>query len=433
MTTVIIRFDGSAQPTCDVLLRPKRNLITGESQFQDHFGNTTSLEEDLLSVASAVFAADLACKRGRCEQITRQISLTIPVVNHAAFQGLRDDICYALYVLSHDAWHLHFTPRAGFPEPTSRWSSTQNGKVLLFSGGLDSLAAAVRFAATDDYLQLVSHVTGNQVVARAQVELFDYLQVSFPGRLDRLAVRVGGRSHRDYPFPADNDREETERTRSFLFLALAAIAARRRGFRDVVLIAENGQMAIHLPLTAARISAFSTHTAHPEFVELAARIFSGLLSFEIRIENPFLYLTKAEVLTELVQSHGEIIPKTVSCWKASRLRGGKSHCGFCIPCLVRRIALESHGLNLDEYQRNMLVEDLPCVDADDDGKRNLCELGEFISTFETSRTQAEFEQLYPELLHSALDSEKTIAMYQRFADEARSVLDKYPTVASVLR
>jgi Queuosine biosynthesis protein QueC len=248
-----------------------------------------------------------------------------------------------------------------------------------------------------------------------------------------LAVRVGGRHRPGYPFPPDRDREETQRTRSFLFLALGALAARRRGFHDVVLIAENGQMAIHLPLTAARISAFSTHTAHPEFVDLAGKIFSQILSFQIKIENPFLYLTKAQVIGNLVASHADLIGTSVSCWKASRVSGGKNHCGSCVPCLVRRIALESHGLKPDEYHRDIFAEDLSAADPDDDGKRNLCELGEFISTFEVSRPQAEFEQLYPDLLNGAYSSPSAIEMYQRFAREARDVLDRYPAVASVLR
>ena len=65
---------------------------------------------------------------------------------------------------------------------------------------------------------------------------------------------------------------------------------------DVVVIAENGQMAIHLPLTTARIGGFSTHTAHPEFVRMMGKLLSTLLDYPIRIENPFLYMTKAEVV-----------------------------------------------------------------------------------------------------------------------------------------
>jgi hypothetical protein len=88
---------------------------------------------------------------------------------------------------------------------------------------------------------------------------------------------------------------------------------------------------------------------------------------------------------------------------------------------------------LDEYQRDIFVENLSAADPDDDGKRNLCELGEFISTFEVARPQAEFEQLYPDLLNGAFNSGKAIDVYQRFAREARAVLNRYPTVASLLR
>ena len=55
--------------------------------------------------------------------------------------------------------------------------------------------------------------------------------------------------------------ENSQRTRSFLFLVLGALAARRAGHIEIVYLAENGQMAIHLPLTQGRIGAFSTHTA----------------------------------------------------------------------------------------------------------------------------------------------------------------------------
>jgi hypothetical protein len=59
-------------------------------------------------------------------------------------------------------------------------------------------------------------------------------------------------------------------------------------------------MAIHLPLTAARIGAFSTHTAHPDFVIEMEGLLGDVLSFKLRIVNPFLYRTKAECVTGLV-------------------------------------------------------------------------------------------------------------------------------------
>ncbi len=131
-----------------------------------------------------------------------------------------------------------------------------------------------------------------------------------------------------------------------LFLALAALVARRNGVEDVVVIAENGQMAIHLPLTTARIGAFSTHTAHPEFVHMMSKLLTTFLDYPIKIENPFLYMTKAEVVAATVKRHREVVEGTVSCWKTSRVVGDKKHCGYCVPCLSRRIALETHGLEL---------------------------------------------------------------------------------------
>ena len=192
-------------------------------------------------------------------------------------------------------------------------------------------------------------------------------------------------------------------------------------------------MAIHLPLSAARISAFSTHTAHPEFVQMAQSILSRLLSFDINVENPFLYMTKGQVVQELVGSHASLIELAVSCWKASRVSGGLNHCGFCMPCLVRRIGLETNGLRLAEYRRDILAEDISRLPPDDDAKRNVCELAEFVTTFEGNRARAELEEMYPELVNGSFDADQAIGMYRRFAVEARGVFDRYPNAQSVLR
>ncbi|MGA2066884.1 MAG: 7-cyano-7-deazaguanine synthase [Thermoguttaceae bacterium] len=432
MSIAVVTFTDLA-PNADLVLRPGKNLRTGEGQFQARFKHATSLEEDVLTLASAVFASDLAFKRGLREQFTRTIDLTVPVVNLAAFQGIRDELVYILFILSHDAWNIRFSQKPGSPEIPCTDDCNVPGKVLLFSGGLDSLAAAVRYAESEEAVQLVSHTTGNQTVATAQASLFKYLDRTYTGKLDRIAVRVGGVNRPQYPFLSDENREETQRTRSFLFLCLAALTARRRGIHDVVVIAENGQLAIHLPLTAARISAFSTHTAHPEFVARMGPMLTQLLGFRINIENPFLYMTKAEVIEALAKSHSEIIPVAVSCWKASRIAGGKNHCGFCIPCLVRRIALEYRGMTIDEYQRDILSEKVGKLDSDDDGKRNLMELAEFVCTFANSAPLAEMEVLYPELVSQYYDGTRAVDMYRRFAVEARSVFDNYRYIRKLVR
>ncbi len=72
----------------DVLtLRPGKILTTGERSFREQFGTPSSLELDILTLASAIYASDLAFKREERSNYPRnKIKLTVPVVNRRAFQ-----------------------------------------------------------------------------------------------------------------------------------------------------------------------------------------------------------------------------------------------------------------------------------------------------------------------------------------------------------
>lgn len=434
MENVIVVFDKSKSIKNGWGLCPDVNLYTGKREFIESFGEVTSLEEDLLVLGAAIFAADLALKRGQQHNFVRHVELTVPVVNLPSFLNVAEDITYALNVLSADAWKIQFTQKEGQPEKTRKWKPQQIGKVLLFSGGLDSFAAAVSLAEKNKQIQLVSHVTANQVITGTQDSLARYLNETYDNKFSRTSFRVTGigKPTKGFPFPKDKEREETQRTRSFMFLCLAGLVARRQGYRDVVMIAENGQMAIHLPLSAGRISAFSTHTAHPEFVMLMSDILSKLLSHKITIENPFLYKTKAEVLKLLLPKHNAILEQTVSCWKASRV-SHYHHCGICVPCLIRRIALENNGIFLPEYEKDILQSNVASLDPNDDGKRNLVELCEFVNNFKSHHSMAELQLLYPELAASdCYDPSQAVKMYKRFATEALNVFKHYPEVMKII-
>jgi 7-cyano-7-deazaguanine synthase in queuosine biosynthesis len=427
---VFLEKPPSAAPA--LLLQPGGNLYTGINAFSKSFANPTSLENDTLIVASAIYACDLAFKRGERENITRNIELTVPVVNFQAFERLKDELEYILYVLSHDSWNISFERAKGAPEETKDWPSVA-GKTLLFSGGLDSLAGAVDLLDElgPDHIQLASHVTANQLTKSSQDHLADYLGKKYKTNPQRIVVRTGGRKFGSLKFPSDTEREETQRTRSFMFLVIAALAARRTGKSKIVMIAENGQMAIHLPLSAARIGAFSTHTAHPEFVAKIGEYFTRLFGYPIYVENPYLYRTKAEVVAKLVEAHKAAISFSVSCWRGSRLGKSYNHCGQCVPCLIRRIALESHNLVLPEYERDLLSEDVGALAPDDEGKRNLVELGEFAYAFEM-QTDGELLFNYVDLINEQIDSTAAIGMYRRFANETRAVFGSYPGIGSLL-
>ena len=126
---------------------PEKNLRTGETDFAGTFGDITSLESDLLRLASAVYACDLAFKRGEREDIVREHSNSsvyfgAPVINHQAFKSIKDELELALWIVSDDNWTIKFKRADGAPEFAKNWPK-MGGKTILFSGGVDSFAGAV--------------------------------------------------------------------------------------------------------------------------------------------------------------------------------------------------------------------------------------------------------------------------------------------------
>ena len=415
--------DDSSQP--GIHLRADQHVITGATEFQNRFGTATSLELDLLLIAASVVGVDRGTPRGEREDFARRLELSIPVVNAGRLQPLAGSIEDALRFLSNDYWHIELRQHDGATEAFAE-GQTQEGQVLLFSGGLDSLAAAIEFG-NPGPLALVSHITRGRQTRNVQERLAGMLSdsgISLPHY--QLFV-----SSRDVP-GFDHDIEGSQRTRSFMFLILAALVARRLGRHDLLMIAENGQMAIHLPLSTARIGAFSTHTAHPDVLDSMQTILSTALAGTYRISNPYVSLTKAEVVERIWTGMHDAVAVTSSCWRSARLPEGVTHCGECVPCMIRRVAIETHGDDPTPYGRDAFAETFSTMDADDEARRNLADLCEFSRKFETM-SDADLIDEWPELYSPNIDQASTITMYRRAAQQTRAVLSKYPGLAAALQ
>lgn len=415
--------DEASQP--GIHLRVDQDVITGAQQLEKFFGPATSLELDLLLIAASVFAADRSTLRGEREDFARHLELSIPVVNVGRLQPIAGSIEDVLRLLSNDYWRIELRQGDGVVEAFPDIEK-QDGKVLLFSGGLDSLAAAIEFANAGP-LALVSHVTRGRQTRNIQQRLAGMLADSGT-TLPHYQFLV---SSRDVP-GVDHDVEASQRTRSFLFLILAAIVARRFGRRELLMIAENGQMAIHLPLSTARIGAFSTHTAHPDVLDAMQSILSRALVGNYIISNPYVSFTKAEVVERVWRTIRDAVPVSISCWRYARLPGGVTHCGECVPCMVRRVAIETHGADLTSYGRDAFAQNFSAMDPDDEARRNLAELCEFSRKFETM-SDADLIDEWPELYSPNIDQVATIGMYRRAAQQTLAVLSKYPGLAPALR
>ncbi len=425
MTSVYVGSAKAAPKKVDILLEPTVNLRSGVEDFGEHFGKPTSLERDLLLVGAAVFAADRAVLRGEREEFDRRFDLSIPVVNAGQLGQRREDLERVLRFLSRDDWRLELRQEAGAVEK-ARKIDRGEGTTLLLSGGLDSLAAAIQLGQERRRAQLVSHTTRNRVTISAQKELVSLLRAA-GYEMPHYPIFVSSQS--DDRNPA-HDQENSQRTRSFVFLILAALAARRSGHGRLVWLAENGHMAIHLPLVPARVGAFSTHTANPEFIQRMEAILGGLLGIDISIENPFLYRTKADIVEIIRAALPAGIAVSVSCWRTPRGKEQAIHCGVCIPCFVRRVALEFRGDDPTVYEKDPWRIPLENQPGDDTGRRNLVDLGIFVQRVEAASDDEMMHQ-WPELI--ALAGGAAIAMYRRFVAEVRTVLAKYPSISAVLQ
>lgn len=428
MISYFVRRGDNGDGNCDRVLEVGRNLFTGEDNFKEAFGSLTSLESDLLLISASIFAADRATARGEREDITREIELQIPVVNSGRLEALTTQIEEILRNLSHDTWIIKLRQVSGNPE----WgvqSGKEGGRTLLFSGGLDSLAAAIEFGKQEKTLQLVSHITRNSTTVQAQRKLAACLKdhgLDLPHHQFFVSSRSSGPSQFNHAI------EDTQRTRSFLFLVLGALAARQAGHSEVLYLAENGQMAIHLPLTQARIGAFSTHTAHPDVLVGMEAFLSKALDTPFKLLNPYVHLTKAEVVKKIIDFSGDMIQTANSCWRSAHLGSDITHCGECIPCFIRRIAIE-YSISEDPtaYGRDCWREEISQLGPKDNGRRHIVDLAEFIVRIESlSPEDIKFE--WPELYSSNINDTEVIAMYKRFSKEARIVLSRYSTLESIL-
>jgi hypothetical protein len=235
----------------------------------------------------------------------------------------------------------HTDPVDLFDNEQFHVDANERTEVMLFSGGLDSLAGAVeKLGSVDsDKLCLVSHQSGQPGTARTQNQLVASLMQAFPNRVRHYRFSSGLRT--------THAREETQRTRFFLYSAVAFVVAtvfqQQRFF-----VFENGVTSMNLPRRQDAVNARASRTTHPKTIGLLAALLSKIAETPFNIEAPFFWKTKTEVLHALKRStQVNLIGSSVSCSKTFQsfeLSQQSTHCGVCYQCIDRRTAAFSSGL-----------------------------------------------------------------------------------------
>ena len=137
--------------------------------------------------------------------------------------------------------------------------------------------------------------------------------------------------------------ENSCRSRSLMFISIALIVASYSNC-DVI-VPENGSVSLNYPLSASRRSSCSTRTTHPVFLKQLSDIIATL-GFSSKIENPYVKMTKGEMVQECSDKDYllQVVAKSNSCGKKSKKQFfndnvAATHCGHCMPCMYRRAAL----------------------------------------------------------------------------------------------
>lgn len=306
---------------------------------------------DLVLVAALVNAGDTRVSRGINAQDgwTREIDLYAPVSDPAKWFGLAHELERLLRFLTGDRWRLFFRARpkrlSSIVKPTDKLPLNNLDEVCLFSGGLDSLIGAIDLLKAGRRPLLISHYWDSET-SKAQAYLLERLRRRFPKpELRSVRVRLGfDRNHLN-----TGEKEDTQRGRSFLFFALASLAASGFGRPVTVNTPENGLIALNVPLDPLRFGALSTRTAHPHFIAGMNRLL-GEVGINATLMNPYRHSTKGEMVASCAD-HAflkKVVANSMSCSSPAAARFKElspQHCGYCVPCLIRRASLKK-GLGI---------------------------------------------------------------------------------------
>jgi 7-cyano-7-deazaguanine synthase in queuosine biosynthesis len=312
--------------------------------------NPPAVISDLVEIAACVYGADSAISRGgpvdqgMGKLWRRQLHFEIPVREPDLWNSepVTAALTETLGFLSDDSYGFTFihnqAPRQfeGYLEFGSDETFAAD-EVMLFSGGLDSLAGALdELMSRDKSVALVSHNSSTKIT-RVQRKL-----------IGELKKRTSGRCILHVPVTAHlmegTNKEPTHRTRSFFFAVLGIATARIFG-RDRVRFYENGVISLNLPLAGQVVGARATRTTHPQSLAGFGRLFSAIFGNPVTIANPFIWKTKREVLDVIAQHDAaDLIHATHSCAKVHPRSNAEPHCGLCSQCIDRRFAVLAAGL-----------------------------------------------------------------------------------------
>lgn len=326
----------------------------------------SEIYEDLFVIGISIFALDKRINRRLFKDCwTREISVSIPVLNENVWNKTKDWWNKILCFLTGDIWDVNF--RQCFKQYSKRDNPNRIHLhiekcdcVSLFSGGLDSYCGAVKLLEDGKSPCLIGH-NEYPKLRKKQQEFVDCFQSIYDNQMVKfISFSANSRAPKDMQGKKLVGAENTSRGRSLLFLSAAISIAGILGDTVPVYIPENGFIGLNIPLTNSRKGTCSTRATHPYFIKGLQDI---LQSVGIRnpIINFFAFSSKREIVdsvkdTKAFKTH---YMDTISCSHPCLARYNKKghneypiNCGYCYPCLIRKSSL----IDVKDYKYSFTAE-----------------------------------------------------------------------------
>lgn len=356
--------DRGAIPTSADEVSTRLDLVASNKRFDYGIGRAaedlarlwvfpTEIGLDLLVLAAHVHAADTRISRTTKSQDswTREIRLVVPVSDQVRWAGTITLLERMLNFLTGDRWSVGFRTRpprfaSAVRKRPLKFKNPPFDHLSLFSGGLDSLIGAIDLLENGSMPLLVSHA-GEGATSDAQNTLFDALKKHYK---DSSFARLRLWLNFSKDLIRDAGSEETTRGRSFLFLSAGVFVGTGLDGPLTLRVPENGLIALNVPLDVLRLGSLSTRTTHPFYMARWNDLL-GALSIPLKVENPYWDTTKGEMIAGCQNRPvlEKLLPHSLSCSSSTKGRWkghGVEHCGYCLPCIIRRAAVR-HGCGAD--------------------------------------------------------------------------------------
>lgn len=405
------------------------------------FSSVPSRFHDLLEIATYVYSADQVIRRGADDVDTfgdgwrRDLHFVVPVRDPDFWSSaqVQDTLCSTLGFLSDDQYRFDFV-KLDQEHPFQQYlqfDDTQQvyGKpeqVVMFSGGLDSLAGAIDEVVNQKRrVLLVTHKSTSKLNKRHRT--LEQMLAEKAG--DNVPHRISVRVHK----AKELNHDYTQRSRSFLYVSIGATIARMLNLKSVRFY-ENGVISLNLPVCAQVVGGRATRTTHPRVMKGFQDLLSLVAGEPFTVENPYIWKTKADVV-KIITDAGchDLIKHSMTCTHTWEMTNQHTHCGGCSQCIDRRFAILAAKADQHDPVEHYKVDVF--TQSRDKGEdkimaaayleranqvKNLTDVTQFVSSYpDVGRVLK-----YLNYSSAGQAAQRVFDLYKRHADEVTGALDE---------